>query len=1123
MSKTLSTVNLKNPAKAVEFWKNQLSDFVFTEIPKIDELKKDTALPRHKSLELPNELLQQILDLKEREKTENINTLLLTAHCKVLSVLSGNVDITTGYMSSNGTNEALDRLLPFRVNFVSGSWHNLIKKTRNVEESISSFADYSLSQIQKDLNSGDNLFESAFYFAKGNIAMDLNSVLTENDLGLLTLWLLSEDDGKLSLDIVYDSYKYSSQQIERIVGYYHSALKLMSTDETKFHESQSILSPEEKQILLEEFNDTKVEYPSDKTFVELFEGQVEKNPSAIAVQFEKIEWSYKDLNEKANQIANHLIEKRIKLEQAVVVIMERDHNWMATVLGILKAGGTYVPVRPDWPEVRKKTIVNKTDAQFIISDYENHLECSKIFDQTENKVSYENVEVILEKPKLKTNPKTRSTPDHLSYIIFTSGSTGEPKGAMIEHKGMLNHLYSKVNDLNLLPTDIIAQNSSQSFDISVWQLISGLLVGAKTVIYSDELILDITDFLKTVKKDNITILELVPSYMEVMLHPGNRSNISFESIKYLLVTGEPLKIGLVTSWFNYFKVPLVNAYGPTEASDDITHHFMYEVPKNNIVPVGTTIQNLNIYVVDSFGQLAPIGTKGNVLVSGIGVGRGYIGDSEKTKAVFGVDYLKPEKQLKLYNTGDIGSWTKEGVLYLFGRKDNQIKLNGYRIDLGEIEQCLSRQSGVTGNAVILKNEALHAFLVFDEEFKDQKRLLADCKTGLFQDLPHYMVPQKFHIINSLPVTPNGKVDRKALLEIDEDTIKTKQHSPPTNETERLLADIWEEELEINEIDIHSDFFELGGHSTMALKITAIIEEKTGKRLPMTSFLEERTIAEISKLISDESHVLKWDCLVPLQPQGSKTPLYIVHGGNHNVLIFKDLAKYLDKEQPVYGIQAKGLDGKVAPDDTMEEIAAHYVQEIVSSNPTGPYALAGFCFGGLIAYEMARMLRTQGKEVTLVAVFDCTIEPHIHKSNLALKKFLAFGYRIMHFLYVGYNAVSSLENFKVRMNLEKRRFRREKNPQAAIKRTPLVDRAYKLAELRYKISPQNIVIDLFKATNSVQFVHEPNYLGWKKVGVKGIRKHLIHGNQSSMFQTPYVKEFASKLQHALDNHDANNQY
>ncbi|WP_350288782.1 amino acid adenylation domain-containing protein [uncultured Croceitalea sp.] len=765
MNKVPTQVEI-NSAKELKYWKKKLSNRLFTAIPRWHEVEL-TKQEKTKSLniKISEELLIALTDLNKRTNT-HLKTTLLAAHCKVMSVLSGNIDILTGYKVISGNDTQSQNIIPFRLKLESGNWKEFIQKIEREQKEISAFHDHPLLELEKEISPISKLFETTFYFDDASKVILKNfsasvEIGKERDFPFQTKFSYQSEDSVLNLNITYNLAEFSDKQIENISGYYISALTLMSEDEEVAHELQSILSNEEKFKLLEQFNSNKVDFPIEKTFVDLFEEQVQRYPNSVSVKFGNNEWTYSELNNQANKVADHLIKNNISIEDAVVVVMERDHLWMASVLGIMKAGGVYVPVRPDWPESRKETILQKTKAKFVITDDVNESNLFKIIKKEGNKSSLIKVNHLLENTTAGKKIISRAKPDNLAYIIFTSGSTGEPKGAMIEHKGMLNHLFSKVNDLSLSANDVIAQNSSQSFDISVWQLISGLLVGAKTVIYSDALILDMHQFLNQIKENKITILELVPSYMEIILKLSNSN--SFDDLKYLLVTGEPLKIGLVTSWFNFFKkIPLVNAYGPTEASDDITHHFMYDTPKSSIVPVGKPIQNLNIYVVDSYDQLVPIGTKGNVYVSGVGVGRGYIGDQEKTNAVFTMDHLKLEENLKLYKTGDIGSWTPEGILLLFGREDSQIKLNGYRIDLGEIEQCLSKQNSVTDNAVLLKEKQLHAFLVFENNSKDEQDQINQCKSELQKDLPHYMVPRKFHVLKKLPLTPNGKIDRKAL-------------------------------------------------------------------------------------------------------------------------------------------------------------------------------------------------------------------------------------------------------------------------------------------------------------------------------------------------------------------------
>lgn len=1108
--------------KETNFWRNYLQNWVFTEIPRRNQIaKKNEENPVHKNVALTKELSSKVIELSNKVQVP-IKQICLACHCKVLSVLAGNLDITTGYRKEISQGE----LVPLRVKCEAGTWATFIKNIGGIEDEMLSYRNTPFSQIQKELELSGTLFETNFEFKQVNglteKILKSNSKSKNKDMVLSSKFLYDTKEHSLVLQLSYDSASLPLDQIENIGEYYANTLSLMTKSESALHQKQSILSTKEQQILLEGFNDTYVEYPSEKTFVQLFEAQVENTPDAIAVQFENVEWSYSQLNSYANQLAGQLTKNALITEDAIVVVMERHHLWMATVLGILKAGGVYVPVRPDWPENRKSTIIKKTKARFVIVDTGSEkalIKVSKTIDETPKVIV---VEKILEEGLNVKNPSIKANPDNLSYIIFTSGSTGEPKGAMIEHKGMLNHLYSKVNDLKLTSSDVIAQNSSQSFDISVWQLISGLLVGAKTVIYSDELILHIHEFLKEVKKDQITILELVPSYLEILLHPNNIGKIAFEKITYLLITGEPLKIGLVDAWFNDFQIPLVNAYGPTEASDDITHHFIYEPPRDNLVPVGTPIQNLNIYVVDDFDQLAPIGTKGQVYVSGVGVGRGYIGDLEKTKAVFTTDHFKSSGQTKLYKTGDVGSWTTDGILHLYGRQDNQIKLNGYRIDLGEIEQCISRQKGIAANATILKDNQLHAFLVLDKDIQNQKKQINCSREELKKDLPAYMIPHKFHVLENLPVTPNGKIDRKALSNIFIASKIEISFTAPRTADEKLLTTIWKECLRLDEVDIHADFFELGGHSTLALKIASMVEQHTGKQLPMSSFVQQRTIAELAQILSEQKVSVELRCLVPFKEKGTKTPIYMVHGGELNVMFYKDLAECLDDDQPVYALQGKGLNGEATPPESMEEIVSTYIQEIVEANPSGPYALAGFCLGGFIAYEMARELKAMGKKVTLVAAFDTIVEPHFLRSGQMAKRLLAKLYRLKHYLYIGFRMFTNKKNFLERLQLEKERFsnsNREKEPEPiqTSESSGKAIAAYGIAELNYQITPQDIVVDVFKAVNSVQYVHEPKFLGWKKVGVKSIQVHEVKGNQSTMFLRPNVEDFGHRLQYVLDNY------
>ncbi|MBD8496930.1 non-ribosomal peptide synthetase [Paenibacillus arenosi] len=463
----------------------------------------------------------------------------------------------------------------------------------------------------------------------------------------------------------------------------------------------------------------------------------------------------------------------------------------------------------------------------------------------------------------KHNPPSINKPDDLSYVIYTSGSTGRPKGAMVEHRGMINHLYAKQNDFAVSDTSIIAQNASHCFDISVWQMFLGLVLGGSVVIYPNEVTLDADTFIHQIEQDGITILEVVPSYLSVLLDQLEPERNSLANLKLLVVTGEALKPALVDRWFTkYPGIQLANAYGPTEASDDITHYMMDRDPLLASIPVGYPIQNMTIYIVDQGGQLSPIGIKGEIWVSGIGVGRGYVNQPEKTKEAFGEDPFSTEPGMRLYKTGDIGRWMEDGSIDFLGRKDHQVKIRGHRIELGEVENRLAELPGVKESVVTVSSRAgEESFLC--AYVTGTTTDISVLKKQLTERLPDYMVPEYVVLLERLPLTPNGKVDRKALLEPDGETVGgMTSYKEPSTDIERKLAVIWSEVLGIEQVGVNDSFFDLGGHSLKMMSISGKIQKEYGYKITMNQIFEYPTIKALSNFI--EQHVNKENSLHQLE-------------------------------------------------------------------------------------------------------------------------------------------------------------------------------------------------------------------------------------------------------------------
>jgi amino acid adenylation domain-containing protein len=465
----------------------------------------------------------------------------------------------------------------------------------------------------------------------------------------------------------------------------------------------------------------------------------------------------------------------------------------------------------------------------------------------------------------------RRTPRHMAYVIYTSGSTGVPKGVMIEHQGMLNHLYAKLSHLQLTHEDIIAQNASQCFDISIWQFLAALLVGGTTVIYPNDLIMEPVLWMARLVKDRVTILEVVPSYLSIMLDALDLNPTEFTLPRFLLVTGEVLKPGLASRWFEkYPGIQMVNAYGPTEASDDITHFMMDKTPGRERVPIGKPLQNLNIYIVDQYMQLCPLGVKGEICVSGVGVGRGYLNDIRQTEAAFTADPFSKETGLRLYKTGDLGCWLPDGNIDFFGRKDDQVKIRGFRIQLGEIETRLIGHPQVK-EAVVLDredekgNKYLCAYLVLAAANREQNNgnmetgdagafELQHLKEYLARGLPDYMIPAHLVELEALPLTANGKLDRKALPPPGRDIVPGAgglKYAPPANQWEEKLVKIWSRVLEIpgNRIGVHHRFFDLGGNSIMLMSLANLINKHFSKPIRIVDFFRMTTVRQLAEYLA----------------------------------------------------------------------------------------------------------------------------------------------------------------------------------------------------------------------------------------------------------------------------------
>jgi surfactin family lipopeptide synthetase A len=638
------------------------------------------------------------------------------------------------------------------------------------------------------------------------------------------------------------------------------------------------LDPELLQ-LYRNWNNTEVHFPSHKSIAEVLNQRALDNPKAIAAVFRDQKITYEDLNKSANRLAWFLIERGIGPDALVCIFAERSIKFLTSVLGIFKAGGAYLPLDPLSPAARLHNVLEQSKSKFIITTQAEFAALTKSLDEMDEKARPQifSIEECLNQGLPDYDPPIRSTPNDLVYVIFTSGSTGLPKGAMVEQKGMMNHLYAKIRDLNLTASDRIVQNASQCFDISVWQFLAGLLAGSQIHIVDDDVAHDTEALLGYVEHNQISVLEVVPSMLRTILDlikATSNNSPQFPALRWMILTGEALPPRYCAEWLGlYPHIPMFNAYGPTECSDDVTHYPVFEAPAEDVVhmPIGYPVSNMQLYVVEQQGEefkLCSTGVSGELCVTGVGVGRGYINDAERTKAAFFKNPFSEDSDARLYRTGDLARYLPDGRIEFLGRIDSQVKIRGFRIELGEIESILLRHESVKECAVIVRSArqmqgklvAREVLANVETDRSERKRLLAYliCREEisnlalrgfLQQYLPPYMVPEQFIRLDALPLNANGKVDKNNLPEPE--NVRPDLEQPfvaPRSELEALIASTWQDQLSVDRIGVNDSFFDLGGDSLLAIQVLNRLRQATNASIAFRSFFEAGTVAGLARII-----------------------------------------------------------------------------------------------------------------------------------------------------------------------------------------------------------------------------------------------------------------------------------
>lgn len=915
----------------------------------------------------------------------------------------------------------------------------------------------------------------------------------------------------------YNTDMFHATTIERMAGNFETLLGEIIADPNLPISEFSILTPKEKHQVLIEWNDTKVDYPEDKCLHQLFEEQAEKTPDAVALIFEEQQLTYRELNARANKLANQLLKLGVEPETLVGICIERSLEMMIGLLGILKSGGGYVPIDPEYPKERISLLLEDSQVKFLVTQkaIESRLpehQATVVYLERDDQTSISAQEEI---------PGKRSyvQPDNLAYIIYTSGSTGKPKGVQICHRNVVNLLSSFSIEPGMTTEDTVLAAASISFDMSVLEIFIPLVVGARLLIVSRQVAFDGTQLLDTINKHQVTFMQGTPVTWRLLLAAGWKKS---EGLK-ILCGGETWNRELADQLQDKCS-SLWNPYGPTETT--VWSSKSRVESTDDSINIGRPIANTQLYILDKNNQPVPIGVPGELHIGGAGLARGYFNRPELTAEKF--ISIPPNSLLSkkggadsLYKTGDLARYLSNGSIECLGRIDNQVKVRGFRIELGEIESLLSTHDQIQQAVVIAR-----------EDVPGDKRLVAyvvtssDSLTGgqlrqfLKQDLPEYMVPSAFVLSDNLPLTPNGKIDRRNLPAPDKFRSEpAESFVAPQDELEFQITQIWEKVLGIHPIGIKDNFFELGGHSLVAILLFAEIEKKTGKKLPLAALFQAPTIEQLASLLRDEGWSSTWTSLVPIKPGGSKRPFFCIHGAGGHVLNYYSLSRYLSPDQPFYALQAQGLDGKLPFHKNIEEMAAHYIKEMRELQPEGPYCFGGYCGGGTIAFEMAQQLRSGGHQVALLALFNSFNLP---KDSLGDSFFSKLYFRVKFTLLdIGYHwgnlsllkPKDKLTFLRERAKWAQRRFQTGTKTEGEMSNLVSLRTLHEELVINYAPQIYSGRLTLFQ-TRKLNAYDYDSQIGWEGLATEGIEFHEIPAYFRGILVEPFVKNLAQQLEICL---------
>jgi amino acid adenylation domain-containing protein len=1133
--------------KQLSYWKRQLAG----ELPVLD-LPTDRPRPPVQtyngatcSLMLPRELSESLNALSRKEGVTLFMT-LLAAFQVLLHRFSGKDDILVGTPIANRNPMEIEGLIGLFVNTLvlrtdlSGApgFLELLRRVRETALGAYEHQDLPFEKLVEAIRperdvSRTPIFQTMFQLRNipgktshfpGLEVRDFDVPVRTSNFDL-SVDVTEEDEGLFCL-FEYNTDMFDHDTVRRMLGHYRTLLAGIAADPERKISMLPLLTDPERNRVLVEWNDTHSDFPEDRCIHQLFEAQVERTPSAVAVWFAGKALTYRDLNARANRLAGHLRKRGVGPDILVGVCMERSVEMVVGILGVLKAGGAYVPLDPMSPKER---------LGFMLEDIRTPVLLTQ--ENLSGTLPSKRPEVICVDSgwdalarESDANAAGGAGPEDLAYVIYTSGSTGNPKGVMISHRALSNNIAWARRMFRISPSDAVLQVASFSFDASISEIFLPLLSGAKLVMALPRMQYDGKELLDLVAEQEVTTVELVPSLLKVLLEEKGFRDC--RGLQRVICGGETLSVDLRDRFFETVPAELYNIYGPTETTIDATCMVCRRGDGAGNVPIGRPIANFQAYVLDRNLQPVPVGVPGELCIGGAGLARGYLNRPDLTEEKFIPNPFSGETGARIYRTGDLVRYLPDGNIEFLDRIDNQVKIRGYRVELGEIEAALRAHPKVDDAVVLLKGDGegkrLVAYLV--PKRRSSSPADGEVREFLKRTLPDYMVPASYVRLERFPRIPSGKVDRRALPDpAAEKSGPGDTFVAPRDEVENHLKEIWQWVLDVRPIGIRDNFFELGGHSLLAVRLFAHIEKFFGKSLPLSALFHAPTIEELAREIRQEGLSFKWNYLVPVHPYGSRPPFFCVHPHDGDAFRFWDLAVSLGADQPFYGLRAKILKDDRSFHHRIEEMATAYIDEMRSVQPHGPYFLGGHCFGGVVAVEMARQLGARGEDVALVALIFSHAPGYPKrkaKSNFLLDKLYDAFMKIDGFLMmfplvepekrISYIKEILMYNHKTYMKRLKRMFYELYSSYGDSYLADQEKRVHGLGEQISAYVPKVYPgrLTLFRAQKESLKYLDTEECGWGDLAAGGVEVHKVPGYPNNQDFKPRVRVLAGKLEACL---------